>query len=161
MLAPVKWSRSVVENAEPAAGNNWRHIAAAEAEGTVRPKGRIGQQMRDVAVRINRVDGQVIRENGVVRRKRRRDQFVKPNAGPHQAPIQAPNKPGGVTHVRAVQQGGLLHRTADLPDPRKFGEVSHAASKLLFEGIATGCAGATTRQKGHNRAGCQKSEWVL
>src|SRR6266853_4944420 len=104
MSAPAKSNRSVVENAEAASWNNRRHVTAAESQGSVRPKGRIGQQMRFVAVRINGVDGQVIGENGVVRRKRRGDQFVKTNAGSRQTPINGLNETRGVLHIRGVLQ---------------------------------------------------------
>src|SRR5260370_42537704 len=100
MLAPSKSNRSVVENAEAASWNNRRYVTAAESQGNVRPKGRIGQQMRLVAVRINGVDGQVIGENGVVRRARPPDHFVKPNARSHQPPMNAPNEPRRGTPIR-------------------------------------------------------------
>src|SRR2546426_6508433 len=87
MRARVKLSRSVVENAEAAAWDNRRHITAAEAKRIVRPKSRIGQQMRFVTVRINGIDSHVIRENRVIRRERRGDQIVKSDARPHQTPI--------------------------------------------------------------------------
>src|SRR5438034_10260528 len=96
MLAPAKSNRSVVENAEAASWNNRRHVTATESQGSVRSKSRIGQQMRFVAVRINGIHGQIIGENGVVRRERRADQFVKPNAGPHETSIKAPNQPGEI-----------------------------------------------------------------
>src|SRR5262245_24120126 len=158
MLAPAKLRPSVVVNVEPAAWNKWRDVTAAEAEGNVRPKGRIGQQMRFVAGRINRVDGHIVGENRVIGREGRSDQFVKSNTRPHQTLVEASNEPGGVAHVRAVQKGGLLHRSADLPEPREFSEVPHAAAELLFERKPTRCACASACQEANNRHDGQKSD---
>src|ERR1051326_7866420 len=159
MLAPAKADRSVVEDAEAAARNKRRHVAAGESKRVVRPKGRVGEQMRPVTVRINRIDAQVIGEHRIVRRERRGNQLVDPDPGPRQAAIQAANESGGVTHLRGFQQSGLLHRTADIPQAREFSEIPHAASELLFEGVAAGSwAGAAADKQGHNRNSRQKGD---
>src|SRR6185369_14492823 len=154
MLAPAKLNRSVVENVEAAARNKRRHVAAKEPKGCVGPERRIGYQMRFIAVWINGVDGHVIGEHRVMGRERRGDDFINTDPRAHETSIKAPNEPGGVTHVRALEQGGLLHGTADLPEPRKFNDVSHATSELLFECIAAGWwARATACQERNDRRG--------
>src|SRR5437773_4996027 len=156
MLAPMEPDDSVVENAEAAARKDRRNVAPAETQRSVRTERRIRQQMRLVAVRINRIHRQVVGEHRVVGRERRGDHFIKPNAGPNQTPVKSPDESGGISHVRTVKQGGLLHRPANFAAAHQFSEVAKAASELLFESKTLIRAGAAVSEEDQNRSGRQK-----
>src|SRR6266480_2657586 len=158
MSAPRKSDGSVVENTETAAREDRGNIAAAESKCGVRTERRISQQMRLVTFRKNRVDRQVVGEHGIVGRERRGDDFINTDAGPRQTLVEAAYEPGGVGDIRAVKQGGLLHRTANLAAAHKFCDVSEPASELLLEGKPLIRTGTAACKKGQNRRRRQKGD---
>src|SRR5262245_33389709 len=81
---------SVVENVKTAARNPWRNIAAAEAQGVVRPPNGIREKPRAIAVGIDSV---FRKENGIIIRERKSHYFIKPHAGAHETSVYPAYQP--------------------------------------------------------------------
>src|SRR5579859_597525 len=97
-----------IEDSEPAAGQEWHDVAAAESQVDIRCKGRILHQVRRVVVRISGTGAQIRGPNRVIRRNRGRDDFVNSNPRPCQRAVDTANKADTVGSVRPVRQSYLL-----------------------------------------------------
>src|SRR5208282_3437593 len=80
--------RSVVENPEPAAGNKRSHVAAAETNVSIGVKQRVGHQTRRVVVGIGGVRREVFGKNGMIRRKRKCDDFIESHPGARHGAVE-------------------------------------------------------------------------
>ena len=83
----------------------------------------------------------MIRENRVIRGKRRGNDFENADAGSCQSAIDAANEACSVRGIRAVKHGRLLHRPAVLPAADNFKHVAHAATEFSFRLGAAGKQG--------------------
>src|SRR5688572_30233507 len=129
----------VVEHAEPASGNHWRHVATAEAKECVRPKRRVSDQVRRVAIRINWLCRQ---ENRIVGWKRESDDFIQTHASARKTAVHAANNSRGIGFIGALPQCCLFHGSANFAHSDKFGDIIDAAAQFLFGSSASGCENA-------------------
>ena len=134
MLAPEIEDSLIVENVETAARHKRSDISAGKPEVRVHGENGIGKNFRFVIVRINGVDRI---DHWIVRRKRRGDDFISADSRAGETAIESVNKTGCVSDVRAAENGGLLHRTANFATARKFRDVIDAAAEFGFRAGAT------------------------
>src|SRR6185503_10481155 len=121
-----------VENPEPAAGNHWGYVAAAETQIRVRREQRIFQQVRHIIVGIDWPGGKMIRKNRAVRRKWSGHDFINADASACQGSVDASNEAGAVRSIRSIKQCGLFHRSPKLAGPNNLKHIAHAATKFLL-----------------------------
>lgn len=118
-----------VEHAEAAAGNHGSDIAAAEAHVDVGREHGVIHQAGLVGIAI---DGVSWENNGIVRRKGSGDDFVNADAGAGDAAIKTMQEAGRVSDVRAAENSGLFHGTANFAAAGEFGNVVEATTKFRF-----------------------------
>src|SRR5438105_13213752 len=133
MLALLKRTAKVsvrIENPIAAARQPGQHVAAAEPKVGVRGEHRILEQRGRVIIRIDRVERQVICENGIVRREGEGHDLINTNPGPRESTVQTADEPSRVTNLRSVKQSGLLDAAAKLSMADELVQVIHAAPEF-------------------------------
>src|SRR5664280_2693896 len=136
-----KFSRSVVEHFETAAGNERRDVPAAEAGVGVGVKQRVGQVAGFVARRERRIGRKALGQNRVVRRNRERDDFIEAKAGTAQRTVEAMNETV-VTVAGSFNERTLFNALAHFAPADDFVGVAQAAPKFL---VGAGAAGGKQR----------------
>ena len=134
MLALEIGAGLVAENGESASGRPRSDIATGETEVCVSRKNCVGQRVRLVIFRVNRIDRV---NHRIIRREWRGDNFISADKCPGQTAVETVNKACRVSNVRPVEQRGLFHGTADFSHALKFVEVGNAAAQFMFRPRAT------------------------
>src|SRR5439155_7319081 len=127
-----------IKNPESAARDHKHDVATAVAKIRVSREHRVFEQVGNVAVWIDRARSKIIGVNRIIGRKRRRDHFIYPNAGPGEGAIDAAHKPVAVSRVGAFEEAGLFHRSPEFARPNDFEHITHAATEFSFRICTTG-----------------------
>lgn len=135
MLALESAVRLVAENGKTASGRPRRNVATGETKMSVSGKNRVGQRVRFVIFRVNRIDRV---NHRVIGREWRGDNFICADECPGQAAIETVNEAGRVGDVGPVEQSRLFHGSANFSTAGKFCDVVDAATELVFRPGATG-----------------------
>ena len=121
-----------ISDTKTATRNNRRNVLAAKTDMSIGLKHRIRQEAGSVVICIDRSWSETVRENWVIRRNRRCHHFINANPGAAKSAVEASNKAGGVSVIRTIKQGALLHGAMKLAATNNFKSISHAAAELAL-----------------------------